>query len=47
MAIYVKHGDQLIEMTEQRYDAESVLQQLLSDYPNLRVGDQERLSRSS
>ena len=41
MAIYVKHGDQLIEMTEQRYDAESVLQQLLSDYPNLLVGDQD------
>lgn len=41
MAIYIKQGDTLIEMTEQRYDAESVLQQLLTDHPNLLVGDQD------
>ncbi len=28
-------------MTEQRYDAESVLQQPLTDHPSLLVGDQD------
>jgi len=39
MAIFIKQGDTLIEMTERRYDAESVLQQLLADHPNLLAGD--------
>jgi hypothetical protein len=41
MAIYIKQGATLIEMTEQPYDAEDVLQQLLADHPNLLVGEQE------
>jgi hypothetical protein len=40
MAIYIKHGSTLIEMTEQPYDAEGVLQQLLADHPDL-VGEQD------
>jgi hypothetical protein len=39
MAIYIKQGSTLIEMTEQPYDAEDVLQQLLEDHPHLLVGD--------
>ena len=39
MAIFIKQGNALIEMTEQPYDAESVLQQLLADHPNLLAGD--------
>ncbi|HVW18502.1 MAG TPA: hypothetical protein VHB30_09650 [Solirubrobacteraceae bacterium] len=42
MAIYIKDGDALIEMSEQRYDAESVLQQLLADHPRLLTGDDDR-----
>lgn len=41
MAIYIKQGSTLIEMTEQPYDAEDVLQQLLADHPNLLVGEQD------
>ncbi len=41
MAIYIKQGATLTEMTEQPYDAEAVLQQLLVDHPNLLVGDQD------
>ena len=41
MAIYLKQGATLTEMTEQPYDAEGVLQQLLADHPNLLVGDQD------
>ena len=41
MAIYIKQGAALTEMTEQPYDAEDVLQQLLADHPNLLVGDQD------
>jgi len=32
-AIFLKHGKELVEMVEQGYEAESVLQQLLADYP--------------
>lgn len=39
MAIFIKQGDTLIEMTERPYDAEAVLQQLLADHPNLLAGD--------
>ena len=40
-AIFLKHGDELVEMVEQPYEAEDVLQQLLADYPNLVAGDQD------
>ena len=40
-AIYLKHGGELVEMVEQPYQAEEVLQQLLADYPNLLAGDQD------
>jgi hypothetical protein len=45
MAIFIKQGSTLIEMTEQRYDAEEVLQQLLADHPDLLVGEQDGDSR--
>src|SRR3954469_22707966 len=41
MAIYIKQGSFLIEMTERPYDAEAVLQQLLADHPNLLVQEQD------
>jgi hypothetical protein len=41
MAIYIKQGSALIEMTERPYDAEAVLQQLLADHPNLLVGEHD------
>jgi len=40
-AIYLKHGEELVEMVEQPYEAEEVLQRLLADYPNLLAGDQD------
>ena len=40
-AIYLKLGEKLIEMVEQPYKAEEVLQRLLADYPNLLAGDQD------
>ena len=40
-AIFLKHGDELVEMVEQPYEAEDVLQQLLADHPNLLAGDQD------
>jgi hypothetical protein len=45
VAIYLKQGSMLTEMTERPYDAESVLQQLLADHPNLLVGDQDGETR--
>lgn len=44
-AIFLKHGDELIEMVEQPYEAEDILQQLLADYPNLLVGEQDTRRR--
>ncbi len=41
MAIYIKQGATLTEMTEQPYGGEEVLQQPLVDPPNLLVGDQD------
>jgi hypothetical protein len=35
---YLKHGDELVEMVEQPYEAEKILQRLLADYPNLLAG---------
>jgi hypothetical protein len=39
--IYLVQGDGgLVEMTEQEYASEDLLQKLLADYPNLLAGDQ-------
>jgi len=36
----IQNNGELIEMREQPYDSESILQKLLEDYPNLLAGDQ-------
>jgi hypothetical protein len=36
----IQRGGELVEMKEQPYDSEDVLQQLLACYPNLLAGDQ-------
>ena len=36
----IRDGGELIEMTEQPYDSEALLQSLLAQYPNLLAGDQ-------
>jgi hypothetical protein len=36
----IQRGDQLIEMHEESYDSEDLLQQLLAKYPDLLAGDQ-------
>src|SRR5690349_11780064 len=36
----LKEDGSLVEMNEQRYDSESLLQKLVADYPNLLAGDQ-------
>src|SRR5262245_61646719 len=36
----IQSGGDLVEMTEQPYDSEDVLQELLAKYPNLLAGDQ-------
>jgi len=36
----IQNDDQLIEMKEQYYDSEDILQTLIEKYPNLLVGDQ-------
>lgn len=38
--IFVLHGEELVEMTEQPYDTEDVFQALLAKYPNLLAGGQ-------
>lgn len=38
--IYLRHGDELIEMTETPYEYESVLQEKLVEYPRLLAGGQ-------
>src|SRR5919107_615249 len=39
--VYLIQGDgQLVEMAEQAYDSENLLQGLLAEYPNLLAGDQ-------
>jgi hypothetical protein len=40
-AIFLKLGDELVEMVEKPYEAEDVLQQLLADCPNLLAADQD------
>jgi hypothetical protein len=44
-AIYLKHGDELVAMVEQPYEAEAVLQGLLADYPDLLAGDEDDRSQ--
>lgn len=44
-AIYLKHGEELVAMVEQPYEAEAVLQTLLADYPNLLGGDEDSEAR--
>jgi hypothetical protein len=36
----VRDNDELVEMTEQPYNSEDILQELLAKYPNLLAGDQ-------
>src|SRR5207248_11699537 len=36
----IQSGGDVVEMTEQPYDTEAVLQELLASYPNLLAGDQ-------
>lgn len=37
---FIQDGGRLVEMTEQDYASEDLLQKLLADYPNLLAGDQ-------
>lgn len=39
-AIYLQHGSELVEMTEEPYEYESVLQGYLAEYPRLLAGGQ-------
>jgi hypothetical protein len=41
MAIFLKRGATLVELLEQPYGGEDVLQQLLADHPNLLAGDED------
>jgi hypothetical protein len=36
----IKENDELVELTEQVYDSEDLLQRLLAQYPNLLAGSQ-------
>jgi hypothetical protein len=45
MPIYFRQGDELVAMTEQPYEAEQVLQELLAKYPGLLAGDEDDTSR--
>lgn len=38
-AISLKHGQELVEMVERGYEAESVLQKLLADHRSLLAAD--------
>ena len=40
----IRENDELIEMTEQPYDSEDLLQGLLAKYPNILAGDQINIS---
>lgn len=37
--IFLRHGDEFVPMTEQPYEAEEVLQQLLAEHPEVLAGD--------
>jgi len=43
-AIYLRHGDEFVAMTEQPYEAEAVLQALLADHPEILAGENDRRS---
>jgi hypothetical protein len=45
MPIYFRQGDELVPMTEQPYEAEDLLQELLAKYPGLLSGDEDGTSR--
>jgi hypothetical protein len=38
--IFLLRGDELVEMVEQAYDTEDVLQTLIAKFPSLLAGDQ-------
>lgn len=38
--IFLLSGEKLVEMREQAYDSEDLLQELLAKYPDLLAGDQ-------
>ena len=42
--IYLVQGDDLVPMTEQPYESEDLLQQLLARHPQLLAGDQDSAS---
>jgi hypothetical protein len=43
-AIYLRHGDEFVAMSEQPYEAESVLQALLADHPEILSAGDDRHS---
>lgn len=43
-AIYLRHGDEFVAMTEQPYEAEAVLQALLAEHPEVLAGETDRRS---
>jgi hypothetical protein len=45
MPIYFRQGDELVPMTEQPYEAEDLLQELLAKYPGLLSGDEDGAPR--
>ena len=45
MPIYFRQGDELVPMTEQPYEAEELLQELLANYPGLLAGDEDDTAR--
>ena len=38
--VFLKRGSDLVEMTEERYELEDRLQELIESHPNLIAGDQ-------
>jgi hypothetical protein len=44
-AIYLRHGDEFVAMYEQPYEAETVLQALLEEHPEILAGDERGRSR--
>jgi hypothetical protein len=44
--IYLRQGDEFVPMREQRYEAESVLQALIADHPDVLAGDEQGAARA-
>jgi hypothetical protein len=44
--IYLRQGDEFVPMREQRYEAESVLQALIADHPEVLAGDEQGAGRA-